>query len=571
MKKISKIILFVLFLFIGSVKISANTNDSTLTTNYIDNTYAYHYRQGILVSYGKLPFRYQNGKLAYCIQSEAVISTNIYSSTNNWENSGYTNEELKRMELIAHYGYGYEGHNTIKFYMATQELIWLFKDDYVKWTTQYDVNSAEINIDNEKNEIMRLVNSHNTLPSMSGRNYIQPFKTYFSVIDTKNVIDDYEIISELNYKKVGNMITFNLDKFGRHDVKLKSKNQKIEKTILYYANDNSQKMATFGFNDNNEASFNITVENINVRINKRDKNTRDLIKEDEAIFNIYDIDNNLVIESNKTIKGLSSISLKQGTYRLVEVKAPNGYIIGDDIIFEINDDTIVNNNIYDLDVFNEKPNGVLNITKQDENNENLEGVEIGLYDSNFKLINSYITDKNGKIVINDIELGTYFVKEISTVEGHILDENYHEISFKYIDDKTKKIFKELTLINKIIKCDVTYIVTDANKKSIDNVEIEIYNELGKIVYKGKSNKDGKIIIKDLPYGKYTLKQINVPRGYILNDEVIPFSVSSISCLACIKQENKVSIMPVTSTSTDIILPIISIVLVLLGVIYKKYN
>ena len=80
------------------------------------------------------------------------------------------------MELISYYGYGYPGHDSLKYYMATQELIWLYSDDYVKWMDKYSTNGTlgnQINIDNEKNEILRLVNNHNKLPSFSNISYVQ--------------------------------------------------------------------------------------------------------------------------------------------------------------------------------------------------------------------------------------------------------------------------------------------------------------------------------------------------------------------------------------------------------------
>ena len=53
--------------------------------------------------------------------------------------------------------------------MATQELIWLYSDDYIKWMDKYSSDGSlgnQINIDTEKNEILRLVNSHNNIPSL---------------------------------------------------------------------------------------------------------------------------------------------------------------------------------------------------------------------------------------------------------------------------------------------------------------------------------------------------------------------------------------------------------------------
>lgn len=58
---------------------------------------------------------------------------------------------LKKMELIAYYGYEYPGHNNLKkYYMATQELIWLFSEDTVVWKQNRDFSSETLNVEGEK-------------------------------------------------------------------------------------------------------------------------------------------------------------------------------------------------------------------------------------------------------------------------------------------------------------------------------------------------------------------------------------------------------------------------------------
>ena len=128
MKKIFSLLTILFFvLFIGVKNVYAGENDTTLTTSYIDNVWSFHYRKGVLWSYGQLPYRYLNGKLAYCIEPDSLISSNIYSSYTDWGITNYSVEDKKQMELISHYGYGYPGHDSLKYYMATQHLIWMYR------------------------------------------------------------------------------------------------------------------------------------------------------------------------------------------------------------------------------------------------------------------------------------------------------------------------------------------------------------------------------------------------------------------------------------------------------------
>ena len=214
-------------------------NDSNLTTQYIDNTYAYHYKSGVLRSYGKLPFRYQNGILVYCIEPDRVINYTVYNSTNNWSITGYSEDVKKQMELISYYGYEYPGHNTVKYYMATQELIWLYSDDSVKWMDRYSTDGSlgnQINIDYEKNEILRLVKNHNKVPSFANLNYQSEYGKELSLNDTNGVFPNFDITTDLDFQRNGNNIKINLNKFGSSIINYSRKITNNKSTIVYYSN-----------------------------------------------------------------------------------------------------------------------------------------------------------------------------------------------------------------------------------------------------------------------------------------------------------------------------------------------
>lgn len=572
MKKIIKAVIISVFVFFCSVfNANALENDSELKTEYIDKVYAYHYKRGILMSYGKLPFRYQNGKLSYCIEPWKVINTKLYTSTNDWTQSGYTDEEKRQMELISHYGYGYEGHNTVRYYMATQELIWLFKDDYVRWTTSLSDGAEEINVENEKNEILNLVNKHNVMPSFTGRCYSDDYGKTLVLEDINNVLDNYVIDTSLNYDRNNNSITIKLNRFGSNKILFRTKGNNNETLLFRSKGVESQSMVFFGFNDFKESELSINVDKVKVRINKRDSETKDLIKEKGTIFKVKDVNTGEYINEYLEVNdGYAIISLPKGKYELEEINASNGYVINkENQIFEINDNITLNNEYYDIDVFNSHPKGEINVLKVNEDNIPLEGVEIGLYDSNFKMIKTYKTDVNGKITISDLDLETYYLKEISTLEGYILDNEYKKVELKYKDDKSNIVTENIKITNEKVKCDVVYITSSNDGTILPNVEINVYDENNNIVYNGKTNSEGKITIEKLPYGKYYIKQIKVPSGYILNEEIVYFSVNDMSCLSDIKVTNEKSIMPVTSSSSNILLNIFPFAIIGILFVIKK--
>ena len=66
----------------------------------------------------------------------------------------------------------------------------------------------------------------------------------------------------------------------------------------------------------------------------------------------------------------------------------------------------------------------------------------------------------------------------------------------------------------------------------------------------------------MPYGKYTIKQIKVPNGYILNEDEYIFYVNDSTCNSKITVSNKKTIMPITTTKVS---NMISLSLFLIGI------
>lgn len=77
--------------------------------------------------------------------------------------------------------------------------------------------------------------------------------------------------------------------------------------------------------------------------------------------------------------------------------------------------------------------GNLKLTKQDKENENikLEGVVFGLYSEGNEKIGEYTTDANGEILVEDLKIGNYKLKELSTRTGYILNSQEIDVIVEY--------------------------------------------------------------------------------------------------------------------------------------------
>ncbi len=131
-----------------------------------------------------------------------------------------------------------------------------------------------------------------------------------------------------------------------------------------------------------------------------------------------------------TFKGL-----KPGRYRLIETKAPNHYhkIDGAAKVFYIRESDgkvfIIESDGTEVEL-NAESNRIKNIPKgtesftvykQGDDNKPLAGVEFTIYSFDGTKINSGTTNDKGVVVFEELDYGTYILKETKTVDGYILD------------------------------------------------------------------------------------------------------------------------------------------------------
>lgn len=83
-----------------------------------------------------------------------------------------------------------------------------------------------------------------------------------------------------------------------------------------------------------------------------------------------------------------------------------------------------------------KKSSKIEITKLDKTTrEKLEGVEFNLLNSTQDVvIQKLVTDKNGQIIISELEPGEYYLQEVKTIDGYNLNSDLIEINLKYNEE-----------------------------------------------------------------------------------------------------------------------------------------
>ena len=298
-----------------------------------------------------------------------------------------------------------------------------------------------------------------------------------------------------------------------------------------------------------------------LQVIKVDSETGKTIAIANTTFKILDTDTNQYVsqyvggkvysefKTDENGKMITYLKLPAGNYKLIEVSAPNGYLKDKDgLKFTIGNDTHYSYTTYGAFITvtykNTPIKGQLEIKKTGENlvikdgkytykDKKLSGVTFEIYaeedvksaDGNHLYyekgtkVDTITTDKNGYAISKKLPLGKYYLIEVKTQDEYVLDSNKHYFELKEVNDETPIVFESYSNLNYLKKGTLEFTKKDlVNGDVIPNTIIEIYNENDELIFTGKTDKDGKVIITDLKVGKYYIIEKEAATGYTITDE-----------------------------------------------------
>ncbi|MED2866486.1 SpaA isopeptide-forming pilin-related protein [Bacillus thuringiensis] len=289
-----------------------------------------------------------------------------------------------------------------------------------------------------------------------------------------------------------------------------------------------EKPVSFEIEKGRVTALQLTVENElvdvgNVEITKVDKETKDALA--DAVFEIQDEAGQVVAKITTDKKGQVQVTnLSVGTYKLVEVKAPKGYKqLVDPITFQIEKGMTKS---LALTVENEMlDKGNVEVTKVDKDSQKvLEGVVFEVQDEQGKVVTEVTTDKEGKAKVSDLSVGKYKLVETKSLPGY--KKLTEPVSFEIKKGMTKVL--SLKVENEKLdkgSVEITKMAAES-KEVLSGAVFEVHDDKGKVVVKVTTDKDGKAKIADLSVGKYTLVEVEAPKGYEKLTNPIPFEITN---------------------------------------------
>ncbi len=540
-----------IFFIANPSEVLASTNE-TLTQTKEEGVY--YTRRGGGKPYASAPYyKYDmNGKVVFCIEPGVNIETDNYTGEFGFVNSPYDDATNKAIELIGHYGYSYPGHQTVRFRMATQALIWeRTGGQIVEFWTEASGHGDFIDLSYEKNIIMGLVNQHYNLPSFDNTKLEMTLGQTTTVTDTNNVLSGYEVYraNGADVSISGNTLTITPTSVGDVEIFLTRSHYDNATTIVFTNHDiRTQIMGYFRFKDPVIANIDLEVVGGEITINKLDNDNQSKEPQGEAtlqgaVYGIYDLTGNLIkeITTDGNATGSSGQILNIGSYYLQEITPSEGYLL----------DT----NRYYFDITNENLNPVLNvyenIIKRDvEINKFYASGETGMlkpevgiifevYNNKNELVTEFTTNEDGYSKIN-LVYGTYTIKQKTTTAGHEMVEDFtitinndspsiikYSLSNAPITAKLKleKVDSESGKV--IAYAGVEFKIKDLATGEYVCQEISYPNKETICIF--KTNENGEFTTPyPLTTGTYQLEEISSPDGYLLSGNLVIFTIDENS-------------------------------------------
>lgn len=96
----------------------------------------------------------------------------------------------------------------------------------------------------------------------------------------------------------------------------------------------------------------------------------------------------------------------------------------------------------------------------------------------------------------------------------------------------------------------------STSEPLPNTLIEIFNEKDELVFSGRTDENGKIIIEELEYGKYYIVESEAPEGYQINNEKMYFEIlEDGEIVKCTMTDEKIIIEVPNTEENSYIIPI----------------
>lgn len=302
-----------------------------------------------------------------------------------------------------------------------------------------------------------------------------------------------------------------------------------------------------------------------IKLQKQDKNTGKFVTYSNATFELYKLNedtnkweqvkckvgNQYYTSWTTNNEGIArtETKLEAGNYKVTEIKIPTGFIqIDGELTFKVDKRNSTLNYDEDWDAWitvtiqNEQPKGNLKLNKKVNLKEDIDTTMIKdidftkisfelvakenvidyadgsvIYEKG-KVIGKYNLKEDGTLTIENLPMGKYYLKELTTIDGAVLDQTEYDVIFEQTDTTTKEYTVKLNIENEttcieISKTDIT------GEEELVGAKLTVIDENNEVVDSWTSTEKTHKI-EGLIVGKtYILREEIAPDGYVKASEI----------------------------------------------------
>ena len=148
-------------------------------------------------------------------------------------------------------------------------------------------------------------------------------------------------------------------------------------------------------------------------------------------------------------------------------------------------------------------------------------------------------------IAEKLPFAKYYVQEIATDESYMLNGEKYLVNFEYMGQEQTTVYIDCgTFINALKRGSVSGKKVNEHGDPLENALFGLFSEdeteftAENAYLTDESDEDGNFSFTDIPYGKYIVKEIAAPTGYILSDEQYPVVIAEDGDVIEITAENK---------------------------------
>lgn len=466
-----------------------------------------------------------NSKIVFCVDP----STIAIDGGNGYERTDFYNEKLvNKWNLMAYHGYSSHG-KTMKWYMASQFMIWEDRGWKIDSTNLSDYATL-------KAQIQDAIDHHYDTPSFKNTEKTVDVGKSITLSDSNKVIEEFEFekITGVTLTKKDNKLTIKVDENAPDSFTLRGERygEGVDNNRFVYkvSGNSSQAVGSFGYSDPVYFDVKVTVnKHGSLKIAKNDEDGTAVPNTSFKVSKNTDMSSPLGTYTTGDDGSVTIDELLPDTYYVQETSVPN-HLVLDSTVRSV---TVEANKTATLTVQNNWVKGKIQLKKIDpESKKQVAGATYAIYNDKGQELERLVTKATGYVESGYLRFGEYTVREVIAPSGYILNKTSYPVTIATNEQKITvtgederqtgrlEITKEDSVTGSAAQGEATLkgaiYELRAKENILDPADGSVKYAKDAVVATLTTDANAKASVSDLYLGKYVLQEKTPSTGYTLD-------------------------------------------------------